>query len=210
MQKQAYSYARFSTPRQTYGTSLERQLKIAREWYVQEIAPLGIPQAEIACDEGLSAWKGEHLEQGSLGHFLAEIKSGSVAPGSILIAENLDRISRQGPKIARKLLEQIVDNGVANIRTYSCRVKEMPLKDVSISRSSDLRNSSPEPGDVAPERLRLRRSTIAVPCRATPVATSTGWLTAKSSAQNGPEYRGSLMGWTPGPTCRHLRIRIRL
>src|SRR6516225_5626684 len=113
MQKQAYSYARFSTPRQTYGTSLERQLKIAREWYVQEIAPLGIPQAEIACDEGLSAWKGEDLEQGSLGHFLAEIKSGSVAPGSILIAENLDRISRQGPKIARKLLERIVDNGVS-------------------------------------------------------------------------------------------------
>jgi len=113
MQKQAYSYARFSTPRQTYGTSLERQLKIAREWYVQEIAPLGTPLAEIACDEGLSAWKGEHVEQGSLGHFLAEIKSGSVAPDSILIAENLDRISRQGPKIAHKLLERIVDNGVS-------------------------------------------------------------------------------------------------
>ena len=74
-------------------------------------------------------------------------------------------------------------------------------------RSSKQRS---EPGDVAPERLRRRRATIAVPCRATPVATSTGWLTARSSAQHGPEYRGSLTGWTPGPTCRHLRIRIRL
>jgi hypothetical protein len=31
---------------------------------------------------------------------------------NVLVAENLDRISRQGPKIARKLIEQIVDNGV--------------------------------------------------------------------------------------------------
>ncbi len=91
---------------------MERQLQIAREWWAREIAPLGTPLEEMACDEGLSAWKGEHVEKGSLGHFLAEIKVGRIATGSILIAENLDRISRQGPKIARKLIEQIVDNGV--------------------------------------------------------------------------------------------------
>jgi DNA invertase Pin-like site-specific DNA recombinase len=71
-----------------------------------------MPLEEMACDEALSAWKGEHVEKGSLGHFLAEIKVGRIATGSILIAENLDRISRQGPKIARRLIEQIVDNGV--------------------------------------------------------------------------------------------------
>jgi DNA invertase Pin-like site-specific DNA recombinase len=48
-----------------------------------------------------------------LGRFLAAIQSGVISEGSILIVENLDRVSRQGPKIARKLFEKIVDEGVA-------------------------------------------------------------------------------------------------
>ena len=110
--KKAYSYARFSSAGQADGNSVERQIRIAREWHAREIAHLGIPLDEsLGCDEGKSAYTGKHLK-GSLGHFLAEIKEGRIASGSILIAENLDRISRQGPKIARKLIERIVDNGV--------------------------------------------------------------------------------------------------
>jgi len=48
-----------------------------------------------------------------LGRFLAAIQSGLISEGSILIVENLDRVSRQGPKITRKLFEKIVDEGVA-------------------------------------------------------------------------------------------------
>jgi len=47
-----------------------------------------------------------------LGRFVLAIQSGAVSKGSILIAENLDRISRQGPKIARELFKEIVDKGV--------------------------------------------------------------------------------------------------
>ena len=111
--KKAYSYAKFSSVGQAQGTSLERQLQITRDWHAREITPLGIPLDEsLGCDSGLSAHTGKHIEKGSLGHFLAEINEGLIAAGSILIAENLDRISRQGPKIARKLLEKIVDRGV--------------------------------------------------------------------------------------------------
>jgi DNA invertase Pin-like site-specific DNA recombinase len=113
MLPKAYSYARFSSRRQSEGTSLERQLAIAREWYAREIAPLGLPLDDLKCDDGYSAYRGKHIEKGSLGHFLAEIKEGTIAKGSVLIAENLDRISRQGPKIARKIIEAVVDNGVA-------------------------------------------------------------------------------------------------
>ena len=56
-----------------------------------------------------------------------------------------------------------------------------------------------EPGDVAPERLRRRRATIAVQRRATTVATSTGWLTTRSSAQHGREKGGSLTGGPRAP-----------
>ncbi len=65
------------------------------------------------------------------------------------------------------------------------------------------------PDDVAPERPRRRRATMAVECRPTPVATSTGWLTARSSLQYEPSRRLA-DGWAPGPTRRHLRIRTRL
>jgi DNA invertase Pin-like site-specific DNA recombinase len=111
--KAAFSYKRFSSAAQTDGDSLERQMQIARDWYNHEIAHLGIPLDETLTDPGRSAFTGENIgKRGSLGRFLAAIQDGTVSRGSILIAENLDRISRQGPKVARKLLEQIVDNGV--------------------------------------------------------------------------------------------------
>jgi hypothetical protein len=46
-----------------------------------------------------------------LGIFRDSVKAGKF-PNHVLVAENLDRISRQGPKIARKLIAEIVDNGV--------------------------------------------------------------------------------------------------
>jgi len=61
-------------------------LQIARDWHIRVIAPSGIPLDEsLGCDSGYSAYKGEHIEKGSLGQFLAEIKAGRITPGSILI-----------------------------------------------------------------------------------------------------------------------------
>ncbi len=99
--KKAYSYARFSNSCQTGGNSLERQLQIATEWYNREIKPLGISLDALDSYTGYSAYKGDHVKAGrGLGDFLIEIKEGRIDRGSILICENLDRISRQGPKIA--------------------------------------------------------------------------------------------------------------
>ena len=124
MQPQAYSYVRFSSKRQERGDSLRRQLQIALDWYRREIASLGLPLSDLKADDGFSAYKGAHVSKGSLGHFRAEIGK-SIAPGSILIAENLDRISRQGPKIARELIASIVDIGV-DIHIASIGVKLTP------------------------------------------------------------------------------------
>jgi hypothetical protein len=109
----AYSYTRFSSAGQIGNSSTDRQLEAGRDWYNHHIAPLGIPLDETFTDSARSAYKGEHVgKKGDLGRFLAAIQSGTVSKGSILIAENLDRISRQGAKIGRKLLEQVVDEGV--------------------------------------------------------------------------------------------------
>src|SRR3984957_13070964 len=109
----AYSYKRFSSSGQDDNDSFDRQGDITRDWYNREIAPLGIPFDETFKDSARSAYTGEHVgKRGDLGRFVIAIQSGAVSKGSILIAENLDRISRQGPKIARELFKEIVDKGV--------------------------------------------------------------------------------------------------
>src|ERR1700733_11838376 len=109
----AYSYTKFSSAGQKGNNSTDRQIEDGREWYSREIAPLGIPLDESFTDTARSAYKGEHVgKKGDLGRFLAAIQSGAVSKGSILIVENMDRLSRQGNKIGRKLLERIVDEGV--------------------------------------------------------------------------------------------------
>ena len=107
MPKIAYSYTRFSNPRQALGNSEERQVEYAREYAAKHDFVL-----EERIDRGVSAYSGKNIAGGALGVFLQQIKSGVTKPGSILIAENLDRLSRQGPKKARQLFAQIVDNGV--------------------------------------------------------------------------------------------------
>ena len=106
----AYSYARFSSKGQADGHSLKRQIEIATSYHARVLSHL--PLDTSRCDEGFSAYKGHQISKGSLGHFIAEILAGTIEVGSALIAENLDRISREGPKIARKRIEKIVDNGI--------------------------------------------------------------------------------------------------
>ena len=104
----AYRYHRFSTPEQDTGTSLERQRKATaklcqeKEWEV----------AEVIEDKGLSAWKGDHLRVGGLGKFTDRVAAGEIEPGSILVIENLDRLSREKLKKARRWIEDVNEAGV--------------------------------------------------------------------------------------------------
>jgi DNA invertase Pin-like site-specific DNA recombinase len=61
---------------------------------------------------GVSAWKGKNVKQGALGAFLKAVETGRVAPGSVLVVESLDRISRQRPLDALALWLQILQAGV--------------------------------------------------------------------------------------------------
>lgn len=87
----AYSYVRMSTPEQLKGDSLRRQLeksrRVAKEhgWHLDESLR----------DLGLSAFTGENRERGALGQFIAKVKAKEVEPGSILLVESLDRLSRE-------------------------------------------------------------------------------------------------------------------
>jgi DNA invertase Pin-like site-specific DNA recombinase/SOS response regulatory protein OraA/RecX len=63
-------------------------------------------------DEGLSAFHQHHVKHGALGLFLRAIEAGRIAPGSVLIVEGLDRLSRAEPLLAQAQLAQIINAGI--------------------------------------------------------------------------------------------------
>lgn len=106
----AYSYLRFSTPEQEKGDSFRRQTELAKRWCEQHGVELD--EALTFHDLGVSAFYGANLETGQLGAFLYAVKAGEVAKGSYLLIESLDRLSRQKPRRATRILENICEEGI--------------------------------------------------------------------------------------------------
>ncbi|MFN8722014.1 MAG: recombinase family protein [Rhodospirillales bacterium] len=105
----AYSYIRFSTPDQASGDSLRRQTDKAVKY--AKAHGLTLDDQSYA-DLGVSAFRGANAEDGRLGDFLEAVRTGLIEPGSMLLLENLDRLSRDKPRRAVRVLEQIIDAGV--------------------------------------------------------------------------------------------------
>src|SRR5690606_28924505 len=63
-------------------------------------------------DLGVSAFRGANVETGQLGAFLEAVRQKIVAPGSYLLVESLDRVSRRSARKAVRVLEEIVEAGV--------------------------------------------------------------------------------------------------
>lgn len=105
--KAAYSYVRFSTPEQAKGFSKDRQ----DEGFLGLCERKGwSPDTSLNINDlGKSGFKGE---QKGLRAFLAAIEQGRVEPGSILVIEKLDRLSRQQIDPAMDLFKKILKAGV--------------------------------------------------------------------------------------------------
>ena len=119
----AYSYVRFSTPEQARGDSLNRQTEAARRFATAN--GLDLDESLSFKDLGVSAHHGRNTEIGALGAFLEAVKEDRVLPGSFLLVESLDRISRQTVRKAVRTLKSIVETGITvvdlsdNGRIYS-------------------------------------------------------------------------------------------
>ncbi len=106
----AYSYLRFSTPEQSKGDSLRRQIALADDYAKRHGLTL---DAELNLkDLGISAYRGANRAVGALGGFLKAVTDGLVEQGSYLLVESLDRVSRQTARKAVRTLEDIVEAGV--------------------------------------------------------------------------------------------------
>lgn len=108
--KRAYSYIRFSTPEQLKGKSLERQTEAARLYCKQHGLEL---DTELSLqDLGVSAFRGKNADTGALGSFLKGVHSGAIPPGSFLLIESFDRLSREAVYDAQLTLQNIINAGI--------------------------------------------------------------------------------------------------
>jgi DNA invertase Pin-like site-specific DNA recombinase len=105
-----YSYRRFSTPEQLQGDSLRRQTAMAAAWAAAR--GLELDEELTFEDLGVSAFRGKNVEHGQLGQFMRAIEDGLVEPGSYLLLESLDRLSRQSANTVVRQLQDIIWAGV--------------------------------------------------------------------------------------------------
>lgn len=105
-----YSYIRFSTPEQALGDSERRQLEGAKAFAARKNLPLD--ESLKLIDKGRSGYHGTNRTQGKFGEFLSLVKDGKIASGSILVVENIDRLSREPPLAALSTCTELIHAGI--------------------------------------------------------------------------------------------------
>ena len=118
----AYSYIRFSTPEQANGDSFRRQTELSNH-YAEEHG-LILDTSLSLFDLGLSGFTGENRSKGALSLFLKAVETGRVPPGSFLLVESLDRLSRDTMSEQMSLFIGLINAGLtvvtlADGQTYS-------------------------------------------------------------------------------------------
>lgn len=109
--KKAISYIRFSTKNQSGGDSTKRQSKYISDWLARNTGYYLDDKLKFK-DLGISGYSGANARTGDFGEFLAAVEKGFIEPGSVLLVESLDRISRQDIDAAGEQLRKILRAGV--------------------------------------------------------------------------------------------------
>jgi len=111
MKPKAYSYIRFSTPKQEWGDSLRRQSKDIEEIATNKLH-LELDDTLHLTDRGLSGYTGDNRTKGALSEFLKLVETNKIAVGSCLIIEHLDRLSREELLETNHLMTGILLKGI--------------------------------------------------------------------------------------------------
>lgn len=104
-----YIYIRWSSEKQTEGTTRDRQLSAATAFAESN----NLEVVEIIEDKGVSAFNGQNTSQhANFGKFLKKIENNQIEKGSWLFVENLDRISREEPFSAMEVLSFLMNHDI--------------------------------------------------------------------------------------------------
>lgn len=101
-------YVRLSSEEQAAGNGLERQLSAVHGWCDRD----GRKPDVLLQDIGLSAFAGTHIAKGHMGALIAAAEAGRICRGSLVVTENLDRLSRDNPFEAISILLGLLKKGV--------------------------------------------------------------------------------------------------
>ena len=119
----AYSYLRFSSPQQAAGDSVRRQVDKTAEWCKRNHVELDSSMSLL--DAGVSAFRGKHRENPdthALAAFVEAVEAGRVQPGSYLVVESLDRLSREKIRPALTLLLKLIEAGIKVVQLLPIEV----------------------------------------------------------------------------------------
>lgn len=109
MSKQAVSYIRFSSAIQERGISIKRQRDLVQDWLDTHPQYTLIEEYK---DEAKSAFKGAHMQEGSaLPRLIKDMEKGLYKPGTALLVEALDRLSREDLADAEDQLKALLRMG---------------------------------------------------------------------------------------------------
>lgn len=104
----AISYSRFSSSLQEGNDSIARQQAALS----RAISDVGLALDTTLEDRAQSASKGHHRTKGELGRLLAAIHEGAVPSATVLIVENVDRLTRESVLDAYTMLATMIRAGI--------------------------------------------------------------------------------------------------
>lgn len=109
----AFSYQRFSEPRQGDGDSLRRQDDALRAWLGRNPS-VRLDTSLTLQDRGVSGFTGKHRldPRNAMARFTELVEEGRVPPGSYLVVENLDRLTRERPVTAVPWVLGLIAKGI--------------------------------------------------------------------------------------------------
>lgn len=111
MPQRAHPYGRTSDPKQQKGDGHRRQEDFAEQICQEE--GWCLDDTYRFADRGRSGFHGDHLgPKGDLMRFLNMVRAGTITPGSVLIIENLDRLSRQEVDLAYDVFRELIKRGI--------------------------------------------------------------------------------------------------
>jgi DNA invertase Pin-like site-specific DNA recombinase len=110
MNKIAYAYLRFSNQSQSEGQTVERQTDLAADYAKRK--GLTLDTKLDMRDLGVSGYRGKNSTDGALSLFIKAIDEQKVLPGSFLLVEDIDRLSRLPVMDALAVFQRIITGGV--------------------------------------------------------------------------------------------------
>lgn len=148
-------------------------------------------------DLGVSGWKGANHKAGALGRFLDKVHRGDIEPGSFLLIEQFDRLTRENPLDALTLFLNLTTSGITIVtlfdnQTYS---RETIRADYSIlyrafpqmgSANADVENKSlrlSESWESRRANIANKRTTTVCPAWLKPADGPTGFVEIKHRAE---------------------------